>query len=274
MAVHERSPSHKADLNDPEELALLDAAIVALRSVIFFEVEPESLLPDVNAAQIFQNLCAMQIEYCRAIRQLTIDGHILPAAALLRTVLEVSTRFAWASINFPQRKHYYLEQKRFAGMASMMNELAWNGAYEKLYGPLCDFTHANYGIADLQRENVRVDALDIEDLDRALAFIPIFDEVGKIDHLSADIEMPPNKLLSRFGQKLSVRAFDFVVTMLIRGAGVYADSKPWWHNRLMHEWDRLASNFHKEMPILWYWERQRLIVHRKEGWFNFDPGAA
>lgn len=275
MAVHERSPSHKANPKDPEELELLDAAIVALRMAIMSEVEPASIPSDNDAGRIFTNLCAVQIEYCRSIRQLVIDGHVLAAAAVLRTILEVTTGFSWASINFQRRKEHYLQGRPFGGIKNMMDELAWADYYERLYRPLCAFTHASYSVTEMQRALVDVSTLNEEDIDRALMFFPQLSEEGGITKIIVDLDLTPDELLKRHGLELSFHAFDFVIVMLMRGAGEYADSSFWWprRNELMKHWDRYAAVFHKRMPMLWYKERERLIVYKREGWFQFDPSS-
>lgn len=271
MATHTRSTEKSEEKKDPKELFLIDYAIVCLLQAIHSEVEPESI-KDPEASRIFLNLCCMQVDYCRSIRSLSIDGHILASMSILRTLLEVTTCFSWASKDFPKRKAHYLEQKSFPGIKNMMDDLGWSDCYDKLYRPLCEFTHASYNISESQREIIDIKNISPADHDRILAIIPTQCPNGELSNVFVDLDLTPERLLSIYGTDISARTFDFVVTMLMRGSGEYADSAAWFpKKRFMDKWDKYAATFNSSKPILWYRERSRLIVYHNEGWFQHDP---
>ena len=270
MPIHERAKGHKID-GDPNEVGLLDAALVALRLAHSYEGEYERLGTHADAYSVFLRTTEMQIEYCRAIRTLAIGGLVRPAIGMLRSLLEATAFFAWVADDFDGRKERYLDGRR-PSIQKMFAELGWSRAYKRLYVPLSQSAHGFFATSGLHLE-VRDLGSEVDWEDRLLNLM-ISDE-GQNAKLCVRgvFERTSESLLAEYGPVVSMHAFDFVMTFLIRACGPYSDSCVWWPNNAMRMevFDEAALPLHHHSHVFWYGEKKSLVVHQIENAYPVMP---
>ena len=214
---------------------------------------------------VFKRAVEFQQELISTIEQVLQAGSVRPAFSLLRTSLELTTSFAWLADDFDNRLDNFSEGKcpKVQKMMSGSN-LGWDEEYKKVYAPLSDFVHGSFVLSDFNK---------VEKVYSGNESVPsslfgdyfIVEAEGKTSvRLIEDVSK--QELVSMHGGFIATKAFDSILTMLIRASGDYSDSHRWWPERETIEWfDRLVKDNWGGMSFLWLSEKQRLAICRIDG---------
>lgn len=269
MPIHNRSANESAKL-DTDETVLMDRTIVMLRMALLTEASPEEIQQYDGADTIFKRAIEMQIENVRSLKVLISNGLARSCFTILRTMLEVSGRFAWLTGDYIARISAYETGNQLPSIKDQFNAIGWGAAYTRLYGPLCKFSHGNFATSEIHRERGEVEQAKI---DRLLEIEVKTHKESEGPELVAVYEKAVEEVLREFGPQISMHAFDFSLAMMIRGCGKYADSHAWWPKDFINIFDEGAANLHRESYVLWYLQREILAVQKVEKKFKTIPPA-
>ncbi|WP_409765204.1 hypothetical protein [Ferrovibrio sp.] len=210
-----------------------------------------------EAAIIFRRSVGMHIDFCAGILTCLENGQIRSAFSLLRTSLELTTKFSWLQSNYKMHLSKYLEGNT-PNVKAMMHHLGWDREYIDFYTPLCAYVHGDYGISNITK-------FITHDPSQASFYAEVYTLPHEKKFVVID-DHPKKTLIKMYGPIIGLKTFDSTITTLMRGSGKYADAFRWWPHPKVIDWFNVQTKSQEhETHFLWSSEKQRLAICLVEG---------
>lgn len=214
---------------------------------------------------VFKRVAEFQLELLQTIEHVLDAALVRPAFSTLRTLLELTTSFAWLADDFNARLERF-SNGQCPGVQKMMSRanLGWDDEYKKIYSPLSDFVHGSFALADFNKIEKIYNNKDHVPYSAFGDYFILDDDDTKRIRLVE--ERQPKDLIAIHGGFIVAKSFDCILTMLLRASGDYSDSFSWWPGQeCIKFFDRLVKTYWQDMNFLWLSEKNRLAICRTEG---------